>query len=252
MQSDLHLPGLAQERKLNNVVCSGASTQDVLNEQFRDTNGSDLQYGTQPAFGKPQFATLTVGGDDIDFINLIRNCIIQLVPSWSCDDQLAASWKLINSTDLVDNIGIVIDMTVEKGQAVHHDDFRLFVTGYGQFFNADTDACDTVTWRVLPWSTPPIYLTKQLRSTLNEMSLALNAAVSKAVASRTQMGVIYVDWDADVNGHRYCEAGKNEPDPNNEDIWFYEWPGDPKANYADGTTLLSNLAKVIDPTGLYK
>jgi hypothetical protein len=91
MQSDLHLPGLVQERKPNNAVCSGASTQDVLNEQFRDTNGSDLQYGTRPAFGKSQFATLTVGGDDIDFINLIRNCIIQLVPSRSCDDQLAAS-----------------------------------------------------------------------------------------------------------------------------------------------------------------
>ena len=77
MQTDQRMPGKADGRVLNNVICSGATCQDVLDWQFLDEPTWQVQYGDRPAFGKPQFATLTVGGDDIDFIGLVNNCVYE-------------------------------------------------------------------------------------------------------------------------------------------------------------------------------
>jgi hypothetical protein len=70
---------------LNNVACSGAETKDILGEQFRDDEGSDIQYGKRPPFGNPKFATITAGGDDIDFIGLI------MVRTFAQQDQSTAN-----------------------------------------------------------------------------------------------------------------------------------------------------------------
>lgn len=64
----------------------------------------------------------------------------------TCDEQRTLSWSLIceggeggdkdtPNADLVKKIDSVIKKAVAWGQAANGNNFRLYVTGYGQFFN---------------------------------------------------------------------------------------------------------------------
>lgn len=69
--------------KFNNVVCSGSTAEEVQEYQFYDSDQSSApswQFSPRPAFGKPTMATLTVGGDDIDFPGILNNCIVEGFP----------------------------------------------------------------------------------------------------------------------------------------------------------------------------
>ncbi len=63
------------KRRFNNVACSGATTSEIMANQFLDESKYDPIYGNRPVFGHPQIATLTAGGDDIDSSGLILHCI---------------------------------------------------------------------------------------------------------------------------------------------------------------------------------
>lgn len=142
------------DRVFNNVVCSGAQTKDINAQQFYDQPHNpgffefeQRQFGARPAFGKPQIATLSVGGNDIDLKGLIMNCVYQYVPTKSCTKQRADSWELIKSTNLVNNIKETIKKIVDKGKGgPAGDKFRLYVTGYGKLFNSETKQCNEVTF----------------------------------------------------------------------------------------------------------
>lgn len=154
MQTDGRMPGGADDRKINNVVCSGAQAKDVLEQQFYDTihippvtDTTQAQFGPRPPFGKPRIGTLSIGGNDIDLKGLIMNCVYQFFPTHTCATQQAISWGKINSPDLVNGIDAVIKKTVAKGrEGPAGDDFRLYVTGYGKLFNDATTQCDGVTF----------------------------------------------------------------------------------------------------------
>ena len=78
METDSRLPGPANARKFHNAACSGATTTDISKTQFADKPGSDSQYGDRPEFGRPQFATLTAGGDDVGFPGKMQSLISHL------------------------------------------------------------------------------------------------------------------------------------------------------------------------------
>lgn len=240
---------------MNFPACSGATTSDVVSEQFRNIAGFDVEYGLRlvllkrfiilltslysgerPQFGNPAFATLTIGGDDIDFVNLVRNCIYDILPWQSCDDQLKDSWAKIKDPALVNSIYNVIQQTLQQGRnGTAGDDFQLFVTGYAEFFNAESPQCSNITWSVLPWPFGNQQkLTTGLRETLNSMSKELNKAISAAVFKSSSPNVKYIDWEQGsgaLNGHRYCEPGVTEPGHSNPNLWFWQYPqsnlGDP-------------------------
>jgi hypothetical protein len=149
MNVDGRMPGGA-DRIFNNVVCSGAQTKDVDAEQFYDEEHTPPvldQFGRRPPFGKPQIATLSVGGNDIDLKGLIMNCVYLFLPTKTCASQQAHSWELINSPDLVNNIEATIKKTVDKGKSgPAGDNFKLYVTGYGKLFNDQTTQCNDVSF----------------------------------------------------------------------------------------------------------
>lgn len=285
---DARMLGVENHRHLNFPACSGATTDEVLEEQFRDVPGFDWQYGAsevhrercfkmiwrirvwvaddfrrlgeRPVFGDPALATLTIGGDDIDFVNLVRNCIYDILPWRSCDEQLKDSFEKTRDPVLVDKIDKVIKKIVSKGRAGKAGKkFRLHVTGYAEFFNAKSQQCSDVTWSVLP---APFgnrnKLTTELRETLNQMSGELNTAVQKAVKRNPASSVKYIDWEQTpgaLDGHRYCEEGVKEPDDRDPDVWFWQYPqnyfGDPhtgKGVTDAGEIAFKNLkARVWDP-----
>ena len=157
--NDLGLGTTPEDKRLfQSCVCSGAEVDDVANYQLLDKDTywvPSAQYGrfikisrshviltvqgTRPRFGEPSVATLTIGGDDIDFPDILFNCIIEShipgggPPFRTCDDQRTHSWSLINDPSLVTNISELIGKIVTKAQEGQAGkDFKLYVTGYGQ------------------------------------------------------------------------------------------------------------------------
>lgn len=81
--------GCSRRPKARDCTCSGASTQNILDHQFLDQPSSDSVYGPRCVFGSPQIATLSAGGDDIEFLSLILYCILQMYGfSNACEEQI--------------------------------------------------------------------------------------------------------------------------------------------------------------------
>ena len=155
----------------------------------------------------------------------------------TCDEQRALSWSLIcqdgdkdtPNTALVSTIDSVIKKIVQYGQSASGDSFRLYVTGYGQFFNDQDPGCNTVTFARTANPNPDgkehNMMTTDLRQDFNLMSITLNAAIQKAVSENSGSNVKYVDIDGLLGtGHRFCEPGIKEPDLDNPNLWFWHYP----------------------------
>ncbi len=241
----------------NNVVCSGSHCGDVEKYQFyeKDTyNQPNWEYcmksqspnskgqnthivlAPRPKFGNPQMATLSVGGDDIDFPGILFNCILEYHvyggPAYrTCDEQRKYTWGLIKSPDLVKNLDHLIKKTIARGRSgTIGDKFKLYVTGYAEFFNEVDKGCNTVTFARAANPNPDgkehTKLTTELRKDFNQMSIKLNAAIQDAVARNKDKGVKFIDIQGNgvLNGHRFCEPGVKEPDPHNDKLWFWHYP----------------------------
>jgi hypothetical protein len=73
------------------------------------------------------------------------------------------------------------------------------------------------------WGGPK--LKKELRQRMNTMVQDVNSKLEEVVArinSRfTSAKVLFVDYDKQFDGHRFCEPGVVEPDYNRNDTWFF-------------------------------
>ena len=63
MNRNPRMPGIAGDRKLNFGACSGKKMKDVRDNQIKDKPAQGYV-----AFGKPQIAVMTIGGNDISFV----------------------------------------------------------------------------------------------------------------------------------------------------------------------------------------
>ena len=148
------------------------------------------------------------------------------------------------------------------------EDFKIYLTGYPAFFNVDTTWCNQVTfWYATPHHAPlPLpdgypYLTQGLRRELNDLVQSLNQYLSDTVdelnaqpqyANNPQ--AVFVPTDPAFNGHRFCEAGVQEPAPQRSDTWFFlsGWgdnplPGTPGPFVAEELITQGNTTALPDP-----
>lgn len=153
----------------------------------------------------------------------------------TCDEQRALSWSLIADDashtepkhSLISKIADVLDKILELGNE-NSSQFFVYVTGYGQFFNEETTACNDVTFarKANPHDDgqPHTRLTTELRADFNAMSRLLNEAIKKACSLADPRKARYVDIDAMLDGHRFCEDGVSEPDQENANTYFFHYP----------------------------
>lgn len=212
-------------------------------------------------------ASLSVGGNDIDFPGIIFNCILEThlpfgagPPERTCDEQKQVTWDLLISPNLADNIDKTIKKVVERGRkGPIGDKFKLYVTGFPQFFSDKTNECDSVTFAR---SANPnddgkehTKMTQALRKEFNDMSVQLNKAIEEAASRNTDQGVKWIPIDGEMEGHRYCEPGVKEPDQHNENLWIYHYPyNEPKDDAVDGPLLdaYKNVTSGVDVKATYK
>lgn len=215
--------------RFNFVACSGDKFPEILEEQFRD----EPSYLWRPNWGdKPEFVTLSMGGNDIGFKELVSTCIysIPIGTLMSCDQLIVASMERLHSPDFVRAATRVIITALLKGTARVGPDFKVYVTGYAQFFNEQTTQCNHVSFRRPPAILAKQYLTIQRRQKLNliarELNLALKTAVMTASVGAPNR-VFFVDYDAQFNGHRFCD--RHEPNAQDPDTWFLTYGSDEAA-----------------------
>ncbi|KAL8716869.1 MAG: hypothetical protein Q9225_005829 [Loekoesia sp. 1 TL-2023] len=224
------------------VACSGDKFQAILQNQFRDRPSS---LG-RPNWGyKPEFVTLSMGGNDFGFKELVSVCIysLSLFTLKDCAEVIADSQRRVNGPDFVREATNVIITALRKGRSRTGQQFKVFVTGYAQFFNEQTLQCNGVSLKPR-WS--PFarqYLTIELRQTLNRIARDLNTALRTAVMGASVGApnrVFFVDYDEQFNGHRFCD--REEPNPDDPDTWFFTF-GSNEATIGD---FLNSIPRIND------
>jgi hypothetical protein len=192
--------------------CTGASMNDVINTGWNNrTSQIDLM---KPKAGEGGWGTLSIGGNDVGFANIVANCIMFDRPS--CDADMNFTETLISDPRLVGQFTTTYWKVLDT--ALRHD-FRLIVASYAQFFNAETAICDN---RYIFYGR---YLTREFRTRVNKMVADLNLLIQIAVSivelqlvlGGSQKGIFFEDWDSLFTGHRFCE----EPPLDWPDAWFF-------------------------------
>jgi lysophospholipase L1-like esterase len=180
-----------------NLACGGSSTTSVLLSQV-------------PWIEDSQVITLTIGGNEVDFFEIVNDCVFEWVRLVDCEAAIARSRSAIESEYFRKNLerlikAIVDDMAPEA---------RLLVTGYAKFFNEKTTQCDRVSFsRRNPENT----LTRARRADMNDLLRLLNNLIRTTAVDN---GAEYVNFDAVFEAHRFCEEGVVEPDVKRNATWF--------------------------------
>lgn len=134
-------------------------------------------------------------------------------------------------------------------------DFNLYIAGYPTFFNAETTACNDVSFRYWGWTKvdrTDVWLSTSLRAEMNDLVNSLNKVIEAAVLETNQLLNRNVTHFVDVNpyfdGHRWCEDGVSEPDSTSTNTAFFlsGWPdvqeGATVSTAADESAELSGLS----------
>jgi hypothetical protein len=245
------------------LSCTGATTANLLSggpySQIDALNVSTSPKG----HGGPDFALLSIGGNDLGFFDVINACIFRFYSFYSgtCEAALEKADALIASPDFELNLQLVLMELLDKVAWERRPWFVVTLTGYARFFNADTDACDDMSLGVW-WGGPK--LKKKVRQQMNELVAAVNEKLRRGIADLnakfSKPKAFFVDYDAEFEGHRFCEPDVKEPDYNRTDTWFF-LVGGPDHNYTAPhstslearrptfpTQLLPALSPLVDPT----
>ena len=186
-------------------------------------------YRTNPA--NADIATISIGGNDIGFYNILTACVLWVGGYWAgdCDTEIAKAYEILASPDFSADIASALEEIIAKNG---NEAFKIYMTGYVTFFNENTPLCESTSFRIYnphydntSQETGQPFLTKALRKQLNEVVKTLNAKLNNITdtvnAHTNATKVIFVDPNPAYAGHRWCEDGVYEPDNDRPDTWLF-------------------------------
>lgn len=200
------------------VACSGATTWDVKEQGSEDYKGQNDRLdgynsdslkiqalnefipGRQKQIEfvkkyRPKVITLTMGGNDVGFGDKIAKCVLSILGT--CDyakDQLDSPSRYSLGEEIKNMYSNLRSLYLELYEASGYQ-AKIYVLGYPQFINGDTDASCGINVGVL---------NKQERIMIQNGTTYLNDVIEQAAKS---VGVKYVNIEDSLNGHRLCEDG---------------------------------------------
>ncbi|OBT40677.1 hypothetical protein VE00_08681 [Pseudogymnoascus sp. WSF 3629] len=229
------------------VSCSGAVAKEVVEKQI-------------PLLDNNQDAILlSVGGNDVDLVKLLNQCIYQIGSltaeqvaiaklaaeadeqyGWAkdidwdalglgCDGQILRT-RIIASGVTFQNS---LDSVVAAAKKKLAPGGKIYWTGYGKFFAEDmTTECDKVTWttwlyRLANFRQPAEYLTKSRRTSMNDLVEIVNNQIMDAIIRAGGDNIRFINWDLMLGRRRgrYCESGVDESTKESNSrtgLMFYE------------------------------
>ena len=152
-------------------ACRGATTADVISKQVPALPANVVR------------VTLTVGGNDVGFANVMQNCFV-LVNS-TCESNIVAGETMVQNGVLAQNVSAAIAAIRAKAPNA-----RVVVTGYPLLFEPTSR---------YQWATR-----------VNTGTVALNDAIEGA---SVLAGAVYVDVEAPFTGHGIGSASP----------WINDW-----------------------------
>lgn len=211
------LRGLPDDR-FQHLSCTGATIEDALaGAEHSQVDGLNLT-------DNADFALLSIGGNDLGFFEIMNSCIFRFYSfvSGTCDDALRKSSEQIASPLFDQRLRLLIMEVLDKVKWERKPSFTIFVTGYAQFFNAETKDCDKHSLGVW-WRGPK--LKRKLRRQMNNMVKDVNRKIQESIdvinAGFAEPRVFFVDYNDAFDGHRFCEPNVTEPDYKRNDTWFF-------------------------------
>ncbi len=205
------------------LSCTGSTTDDLLaggaSSQIDDFNrSSGGGAGTD-------LATLSIGGNDLGFFDVINACVFRFYSFYSgtCEAALNRSAEAVASPAFEERLVVALLQILDKVQWEKRPWFVITVTGYARFFNADHALpCDESSMGVW-WGGPR--LTQDLRVRMNALVMSVNTKLQTAIAAVNlrfaRPKVFFVDFDREFEGHRFCEPNVTEPDYARDATWFF-------------------------------
>ncbi|KAF2419586.1 SGNH hydrolase [Tothia fuscella] len=212
------------ETKFTFAGCSGARLVDMYLGQSQINK-----------LNRPDFAVMTVGGNNVGFFDVAANCLFQPYPLTDygkpyhldpngeglCKKALKATRNYIRDTGdgsleaaFRATLDDIFKWANEERKLPH---FHLYVTGYAHFFNADTTDCNTWTFQRIAnyYSTVP-FLVKELRAEINDLMEGLLAVYRNVINNYRPQGkdmhVQFVSITEGFQGGRFCEPGSTFED----------------------------------------
>jgi lysophospholipase L1-like esterase len=222
------------------LSCTGAVTTDILSggghptTDWEHENGGhrearaagqvDLLNASLPI----DFATLSVGGNDLGFFDVMNACIFRFYSFYSgtCEKALEAADAAVASVLFEQRLAVILRELLDAVSWEKRDPgFSIAVTGYARFFDAETPGCDDMSLGV--WYGGP-KLSRAIRRRMNGLVDAANEKLRRTVAEADERfrgprrpRVLFVDYEHVFEGHRFCEEGVLEPDYTRTDSWFF-------------------------------
>ena len=182
-----HLSAAAKGLTLTDVSCSGATTNDMTETQNVEPGPNPPQFNGLNA--STNVVSVTIGGNDIGFTEIIESCITYNPFSTPCKDkydpgghdQLAE--RIANTAPKV--------AAVLQGIHAHSPNARVFVVNYPDILPSGSGC-----WPTIPLSFGDVPYLHATEERLNAM-LATTAAAN---------GATLVDWYTPSIGHDACKG----------------------------------------------
>lgn len=210
---------------ISNVNEQGSHNRDAQTIMLRGINTDDYE-----------FATLSIGGNDLGFSTVVKNCVILgKDTSSSCEDSLASAEHLsgIRDPGNQDQNGLSSKLLTVYDDilSIASPKFTLVVTGYAGFFSEANDECNQGSLGLISAAQPDAIvpkLTRELRSRINTGVRAFNQMIQEAVEETQRRldrdgqlkRIRFIDIDPLFENHRFCEP--EGPDAVNLPAsWFF-------------------------------
>ncbi|WP_375424592.1 SGNH/GDSL hydrolase family protein [uncultured Friedmanniella sp.] len=204
----LESSGVRRWRDVRSVACSGATTATLL-------AGSAAEPSQLRALsGRTQTVTLTIGGNDVGFAAVLRDCVYAPPPAPA---GLVPGAPGCSSRD---DRAVTLATARLNGQAmpqllrrIHRraPQARIYVTGYPRLFGLSFPGPAGCPVASLPLGGQqvPLFVTAADANWIRAKSDRLNAALESSVARARHQGVRarYVDVAGAFTGHNVCSTG---------------------------------------------
>lgn len=218
-------------------ACSGATAR-----QFIDNEGSKQLDKWFP--DTSDVVTVSFTGNDLFFGKIVAGCLMGYgsPAEKDCEDGLAGARAALEGETVQ---GLVHDVLSAITAKANGKRLRIYWNGYPRFFDPSTSQCDGAYFSALNWYKGR-YLKQTLRRDFNTLSSKLNDALEFGIrlwnGRSTYRNVYFIRPDDDdtlavYKGHRFCEPGKNEILPDNEQAavaFFYPAGPDDEPTAGDG------------------
>ena len=236
MEADKGWSGFGKST-LKDAACSGSRLGDIV------------QGGNQIGkVGKTDTLIMTSGGNNAGFGHIVEVCIYHpdqrhnYGPAYKDDkDSKGECKQSLNSAEdyITDPKQMEHDLRETLKDIFNYDavskneDFLVYLTGYAQFWGTNLDDwCNNQYWSLYPAVSPTPYLSKELRSKMNELIKKVNDLYKKVTEDdKWKKQTRFVDLDSGFDGHRFCEPGATYQDQINTDthfdkvwLWNLNWP----------------------------